>query len=281
MSPTTRTAPTETPGTAVQAAAPAPAVPDPSGTTPAADRSTGDRADQIRVGDEIVATDTRWSFAGATPNHFDSHVNKSVPLYLHGHELIGKCVEFFSRPGGTIIDVGCSTGTLLANIARKPTSKDLNLVGVDIEADMVRAARQNCAHLENVTISQGDALTTDYTDANAVIMYYTLQFSPPHQRRAVLQRICDGLVEGGGLLLFEKVLYPDARLQDIVQQLYLEFKFDNGFGADEIYNKSRSLRSVMAPQPSEDTHRLLREVGFTSVVTIQKYLSFEGILAIK
>ncbi|MFF5439039.1 methyltransferase domain-containing protein [Streptomyces achromogenes] len=246
-----------------------------------AERGTGVSAGQIAVGDDIVATDTRWSFAGDTSQHFDSHVNKSVPLYLHGHELIGKCIEFFSRPGGTVIDVGCSTGTLLASLARKPTSKDLNLVGVDIEADMVRAARGTCAQMDNVTISQGDALSTDYTDANAVIMYYTLQFCPPHQRRNVLRRVCDGLVEGGGLLLFEKVLSPDARLQDIVQQLYMEFKADNGFGAEEIYNKSRSLRSVMAPQPSEETHRLLREVGFTSVVTIQKYLSFEGILAIK
>jgi hypothetical protein len=33
--------------------------------------------------------------------------------------------------------------------------------------------------------------------------------------------------------------------------------------------------------PSSDTHDLLREAGFTSVVTIQKYLFFEGILAIK
>lgn len=248
-------------------------------TSPAAPQAPPVR--QMAVGDDIVATDTRWSFSGTTHQHFDAHVNKSVPLYLHGHELIGKCVEFFSRPGGTIIDVGCSTGTLLSDIAKKPTSKDLSLIGVDIEADMVRAARQNCAHLENVTISQGEALSTDYTDANAVIMYYTLQFSPPHERRAVLERICRGLVEGGGLLLFEKVLSPDSRLQDMVQQLYLEFKFDNGFRADEIYNKARSLRSVMAPQTSEETHAVLRDVGFTSIVTIQKYLCFEGILAIK
>ncbi|MGW6704021.1 methyltransferase domain-containing protein [Streptomyces sp. NPDC054956] len=244
-------------------------------------RTGGAPAGQITVGDDIVATDTRWSFAGDTPSRFDAHVNKSVPLYLHGHELIRKCVDFFSRPGGTIIDVGCSTGTLLAGIAEKPTSKDITLIGIDIEADMVRAARANCAHLENVTITQGDALTTDYSGANAVIMYYTLQFAPPHQRKAVLERICDGLVEGGALLLFEKVLYPDSRLQDMVQQLYLEFKFDNGFGAEEIYNKARSLRSVMAPQPTEATYELLRGAGFSSIVTIQKYLSFEGILAIK
>ncbi|MGC4857077.1 methyltransferase domain-containing protein [Micromonospora sp. DT4] len=239
------------------------------------------RDEAMQVGDDIVATDTRWSFAGATPNHFDSHVNRSVPLYQAGHDLIGKCVEFFCRPGATIIDVGCSTGTLLASIAQKPMATGLNLVGVDIEADMVRAARQRCAELENVTIRQGDALNTDYTSANAVIMYYTMQFAPPHTRPAIVQRVYDGLLSGGALILFEKVLCPDARLQDIMQQLYMDFKFDNGFDADEIFNKARSLRSVMVPQPSSDTYGLLRAAGFTSIATIQKYLVFEGILAIK
>ncbi|WP_078857367.1 methyltransferase domain-containing protein [Streptomyces sp. NBRC 109706] len=256
-------------------------VPEETGDEQAEPAGPAERAGNATVGDDIVTTNTRWSFAGSTPRHFDAHVNKSVPLYLHGHELIAKCVEFFSRPGGTIIDVGCSTGTLLASIARKPSSKDLSLVGIDIEADMVRAARETCARLENVTISQGEVLSADYTDSNAVIMYYTLQFAPPEQRRLALERIYDGLVEGGGLFLFEKVLSPDARLQDMLQQLYLEFKIDNGFEPEEIYNKERSLRSVMAPQPSNDTHELLHRTGFTGVVTIQKYLFFEGILAIK
>ncbi|MGW4808644.1 methyltransferase domain-containing protein [Kitasatospora sp. NPDC004272] len=235
----------------------------------------------LDVGDGIVPIDTRWSFAGGTPQKFDNHVSKSVPLYSEGHALISQCVEFFSRRGGVIIDVGCSTGTLLAQIAAKECCKDVSLIGFDIEADMVRVARQRCRELENVTIRQGDMLSVDYNGANAVIMYYTLQFLPPGDRHTAMRMVCDGLVEGGGLLLFEKTLEPDSRTQDIVQQLYAEFKLDNGFDPDEIYQKAHSLRSVMAPQRSSETHDLLREVGFTSITTIQKYLHFEGILAIK
>ena len=233
------------------------------------------------VGDDIVTVNTRWSFAGSTPQKFDSHVSKSVPLYAEGHELVSHCVEFFCRRGGIVIDVGCSTGTLLERLASKDSCKEVSLVGYDLEADMVRVARQRCAALENVTIRQSDLLSVDYTGANAVIMYYTLQFLAPRERRAALKLVADGLVEGGGLLLFEKTLSPDPRTQDIVQQLYSEYKSDQGFEPGEIYEKARSLRSVLAPQRSSDTHDLLRESGFTSVVTIQKYLFFEGILAIK
>ncbi|MCM1951398.1 methyltransferase domain-containing protein [Streptomyces sp. G2] len=241
------------------------------------DRETG----EVGVGDDISTVSTRWSFAGGTPQKFDTHVSKSVPLYAEGHELINRCIEFFCRRGGTIIDVGCSTGTLLERLARKECCQDMSLIGFDIEPDMVRVARQRCMDLENVTIRQGELQSVDYSGVNAVIMYYTLQFLPPGERQHALKQVCDGLVEGGALLLFEKTLEPDSRTQDIVQQLYAEYKLDNGFDAEEVYRKAHSLRSVMASQRSADTHDLLGKVGFTSVVTIQKYLHFEGILAIK
>jgi len=240
-----------------------------------------DRRVGIDVGDDIVATDTRWSFAGQTHEHFDTHVNRSVPLYEQGHMLIDQVVEFFSRPGSSIIDVGCSTGTLLERLAHKPTSAGLSLLGYDIEADMVRAARRRCASLDNVTIAQGDAESIDYSGAGVVIMYYTLQFAEPGRRLGILTRIADSLEEGRGLILFEKVLSPDPRTQDITAQLYQEFKALNGFGPGEIYNKARSLRSVMNPMTTTRNMDDLRRAGFSSVVMLQKYLCFEGYLAIK
>jgi tRNA (cmo5U34)-methyltransferase len=235
----------------------------------------------ISVGDDIVTTGTRWSFGGATHERFDTHVQRSVPLYDEGHGLISQAVEFFSRPGKSIIDVGCSTGSLLERLAQKPFSAEVTLCGYDIEADMVHSARSRCANFDNVMIRQGDAESIDYAGSGAVIMYYTLQFTEPNRRLPILTRIADGLSEGGALLLFEKVLGPDATTQDIIGQLYQEFKVLNGFGADEIYNKARSLRSVMTPVSSERNRQDLLNAGFRSVVTLQKYLCFEGFLAIK
>ncbi|MGL5828009.1 MAG: methyltransferase domain-containing protein [Angustibacter sp.] len=240
-----------------------------------------DPALELSVGDDIVVTDTRWSFAGTTHEHFDTHVNRSVPHYAAGHQLIAQVIDFFSRPGKTVIDVGCSTGALLQSLAQKPSSADLELHGYDIEADMVRAARARCAGLDNVTIRQADAAAIDYRNAGAVIMYYTLQFAERSKRLPILRRIADGLEEGGALLLFEKIIAPDSLTQDIIGQLYQEFKETNGFDAQEIINKARSLRSVLAPVTSERNHRDLELAGFRSMVVLQKHLCFEGILAIK
>jgi tRNA (cmo5U34)-methyltransferase len=248
---------------------------------PAASPEAASLKSVLSVGDDIVPVNTRWSFAGSTPQKFDEHVSKSVPLYAQGHELVSQCLEFFCRRGGLVIDVGCSTGTLLEKLAHKDCCKEATLIGFDIEADMVRVARHRCAHQENVTIRQGDMLSVDYTGAHVVIMYYAMQFLPPGDRQRAIDLAYNGLIEGGALLLFEKTLAPDSRTQDIIQQLYSEYKFSNGFGATEIYEKARSLRSVMAAQSSARTHDTLRDAGFSSVVTVQKYLFFEGILAIK
>ena len=233
------------------------------------------------VGDDIIVEGTRWSFSGTASTHFDAHVNKSVPLYAEGHGLITSAVEFFLRPGGRVVDVGCSTGTLLRQMSDRVDDPNAKFVGVDIERDMVRVARARCADRPNIEITLGDALSVDYADSDAIVMYYILQFLPPASRVTVLRRVFEGLREGGALFLFEKTLAPDARLQDIVGQLYMDYKLDRGFTIDEIFGKARSLRGVMEPQSSEDNHRLLQTVGFPSVMTIQRYLGFEGILAVK
>ncbi|WP_157978735.1 methyltransferase domain-containing protein [Nocardia aurea] len=241
---------------------------------------TADLALHRSVGDSILLSTTKWSFGGNTPEHFEVHVRKSIPLYTEGHDLIASLAEFFTPPGSKIIDVGCSTGTLLTLLAER-LDGPAAFIGVEIEPDMIRVAREKCKSFSTISILAGDAASMDYSGSNVVILYYTLQFARPEQRREIIKRIFEGLVTGGALFLFEKTLCPDARLQDMVGQLYADYKLNGGFNVQEIYEKNRSLRSVMTPQVSASNHEVLEDVGFESVMTVQKYLCFEGILAIK
>lgn len=81
--------------------------------------------------------------------------------------------------------------------------------------------------------------------------------------------------------MFEKVRFPDARFQDIMSQIYIDFKLDQGFSEIDIINKSKSLKGVMEPFSSEGNLQLLKRAGFKDIVTIFKYLNFEGFLSIK
>ena len=42
----------------------------------------------IVVGDNIPSRISNWKFKGEVAKNFDNHVNKSVPLYEEGHEVI-------------------------------------------------------------------------------------------------------------------------------------------------------------------------------------------------
>ena len=86
---------------------------------------------------------------------------------------------------------------------------------------------------------------------------------------------------GGAFLMFEKVRANDARFQDMMTQIYMDYKIKQGFNEKEIIQKSRSLKGVMEPFSTKGNYDLLKRAGFKDIITVFKYLCFEGILAIK
>ncbi|HKR48894.1 MAG TPA: methyltransferase domain-containing protein [Pseudonocardiaceae bacterium] len=233
------------------------------------------------VGDGIAVQGSQWSFGGDTAEHFDEHVSRSVPGYHDGHALVAQLSDFFVRDGSRVIEVGCSTAALTELLATRHTSVSATFHGVDIAPEMVIQARRRCVELTTVNIELADAQRIDYTGSTFVVMYYTLQFVPPDRRLELLRRIYAEIRPGGGIVVFEKTLSPDARLQDLFNQIYEEFKLGAGFTPEDILNKSRSLRGVLEPLTGEQNLALLRTAGFTDSWLIHKHLAFEGLLGVK
>ena len=80
-----------------------------------------------------------------------------------------------------------------------------------------------------------------------MIMYYTLQFIKPRTRQTLVNNLYENLNWGGALLLL-KTRAPDARFQDIVTGVYNEFKIEQGFESEEIFNDKfkRSARAFFS-----------------------------------
>ena len=102
----------------------------------------------------------------------------------------------------------------------------------------------------------------------------------PRIRQNAYNKVYKSLNWGGGFIIFEKVRAPDARFQDMMTQVYNEFKLKNQFTL-KIINKSKSLKGVLEPFSSNENIRFLKRAGFKDVMTIFKYITFEGVLAIK
>lgn len=234
------------------------------------------------VGQNINSQNANWSFGGDTPNEFDEHVKKSVPLYKEGHELICQISDYFLKNDSIAYDLGCSTGLLLKRLQMWNHLKpNIQFVGVELESKMCELAKQTNANASNVIIKNEDALQIELQPCDLIICYYTVQFIHPRVRQELINRIYQALHWGGAFILFEKVRANDARFQDIFTGLYTEFKIAQGYQSEEILNKQRSLKGVLEPFSTQGNLDMLKRAGFVDIISIAKYICFEGFLCIK
>lgn len=232
------------------------------------------------VGNSIKAKRSDWSFEGDVFKNFDEHVRKSVPLYDEGHNLIVNLSDYFIKNNSVVYDIGSSTGSFFEKLTKK-IDKKIKMIGIEPSLNMFKFSSNRFKKNKAVSFINDDALNVKFEKSDMVILYYTLQFIPPKNRAILLARIYESLNWGGALFLFEKVRASDARFQDILSNAYIEYKLESGFSGDEIFNKQRSLKGILEPFSSQGNIDNLARSGFKDIITISKYIQFEGFMAIK
>jgi len=233
------------------------------------------------AGENIKTENANWSFKGSVPKNFDRHIKKSVPLYEWSHEIGLKVSDFFLPTNSIVYDIGCSTGTFLSNLSNRHKNKKISFNGIDEIKQMVEISKKKNKNKKNVKIFQKDLNKLKLKKCNLITSFYTIQFIHPSKRQKLFDHIYKSLEWGGGFILFEKIRAPDARFQDMVSQIYQEYKIDQGYTAKEIIAKSRSLKGVLEPFTSKANVEFLSRAGFKDVYSVMKFLCFEGWVAIK
>lgn len=231
-------------------------------------------------GDKIEAKNANWKFNGSMVEHFEEHVSKSVPLYTQGHELITKLSDYFIKDDSVCYELGSSAGTLTYKLAKAHDFRAAKFVGLELEADMVKKANE-LYKSDNLSFVCDDMTTANLDKADLIVSYYTIQFIHPKLRQELINKIYETLNWGGAFILYEKVRANDARFQDIISNLYMEYKLDQGYSAEEIMGKAKSLKGVLEPFSTQGNIDMLKRAGFVDILSIQKYMNFEGFLVIK
>ena len=235
-----------------------------------------------KTGDNI-SLKSSWTFKDKNvAKNFNEHVSKSVPLYDEGHEIIIDMLPNFFNERTKIIDIGCSTGTLVQKIRNNFLDYELDLVGIDISKEMINEAKRNSLD-KKIKFNQQDfvKLKLDNESVDIFISYYTIQFIRPQIRMKYLRKIFDTLHWGGAFFWFEKTRGTDARFQDILTNAYFKYKERQGYSSENIYEKYMSLRGVLEPFSTNGNIDLLKEAGFSDFQSILKFGPFEGLLCIK
>ena len=204
-------------------------------------------------------------------------------MYNETHDLYLKLSDYFIQDKSKILDIGCSTGNFITNVYKRHSknNKKLSFIGVDNVDKMISFCKKKNKKFK-ISFLLKDIFSYKIENCCIVSSLYTMQFiSTPKRRQIMVNKIFKGLNWGGAFFMVEKVRGPDARFQDILSQIFLEFKVSKGFSPSQILSKSRSLKGVLEPFSTKGNLDILKRAGFKDTVTVFKYGCFEGYLAIK
>ncbi|HKQ97302.1 MAG TPA: L-histidine N(alpha)-methyltransferase [Candidatus Polarisedimenticolia bacterium] len=225
----------------------------------------------------------RWEFDQSVADVFDDMLRRSIPQYEVMRDAVHEIARRFVLPDTAVVDLGCSRGDTLAPLIEEfgPASR---YIACDVSEPMLEVCRGRFAR-------EIDAGTVDVRHcdlrrefpacrASVVLSVLTLQFTPIEYRRRIVEAARESIVDGGAFILVEKVFGQSARVDRMLEEIYLRFKAANGYTEEEIMRKKLSLEGVLVPLDAGQNAALLRESGFRSVECFWRWMNFSAWVAV-
>ena len=234
-----------------------------------------------RVFSRALSDVRAFEFNETVANVFHDMISRSVPGYALLLHMIGLYADVFIQPDSRVFDLGCSLGEATLVIADRAGDTDCEIIAGGNSAAMISKCEQLPDRLQKIKWCCEDIRQTEIGNASMVVLNLTLQFLPPEQRPALLQKIFEGLNPGGILVLSEKVVFADATENERMVQLYQGFKKTMGYSDLEISQKRNALENVFIPDSEQQHLQRLNDAGFGEIYECFRSFNFVSYLAIK
>jgi tRNA (cmo5U34)-methyltransferase len=216
---------------------------------------------------------------------FPDMIQRSVPGYGMIISNIGILAGKYAQAGSHCYDLGCSLGAVTLAMRQRINQPDCDIIAVDNSPAMIERGRELLARdsvpTVPVTMICGDLQEVAIENASVVVLNFTLQFIPPAQRLALIERIHAGLRPGGILVLSEKIAFDEPERQHFHQEVHHDFKRANGYSDLEISQKRSALENVMIPETLACHHERLKAAGFSSSEVWFQCFNFASMVAFK
>ena len=225
-----------------------------------------------------------FSFNQKVAEVFPDMLERSIPGYRTTINSIRFLASKYSKKGTNCYDLGCSLGASSIALGEGAAHNDCRIMAVDKSSSMTKKfseiIKQEKLDL-NIQILNEDILDTKITNASIVIMNFTLQFIRKKDRQLVLDKIYNGLNDGGLLILSEKITQGDKKINNLLIDLHENFKLENLYTREEIENKKESIKNVLIEDNIETHRSRLSKSGFTKVGIWLQHFNFASFVAIK
>lgn len=212
-----------------------------------------------------LAIPREWTFRSrSVARTFDSHVREQLPWYDIATGIVAHVARCYLPKGGTVVDVGASTGNVGRALAATLKARDARLIAIDPAAEM-----------KDVYDAPGTFIVADATefdfgapDPDLIICFLSLMFVPVAKRPRLIDGMRAALRPGGALVVFDKTEPSDGYLGTVAYRLTLAAKYEAGAPPEEVIAKELSISGFQRPMRKGEL------VGFSEVFRFGDFAGF-------
>lgn len=211
------------------------------------------KQDQLRLAEILRQrqSDAQKFFAGAA-GQWDK-----LRTDLYGQSFITDALLALLPQDMTVADLGCGTGYLTERLAPHVG----NVIGIDNSAEMLAAARQRTADLDNVDLHEGDLAALPIEDGTCDAAMLSLVLSYVEEPSAILAEAARVVKPQGGLIVVDLMPHSDDDFRRQMNQRAMgidihdlkQMLIENGF--------SSATARPLPPEPGTKGPALLLAVG--------------------
>ena len=216
---------------------------------------------------------------------FPDMIERSVPGYNTIITAIGLLAGRFAQENSVCYDLGCSLGAASFAMRQNIIAKNCDIVAVDNSNAMLARFKQLLERQQpsSIAINLCHANIQDIVieKASVVVLNFTIQFLPLADRAQLLEKIYNGLLPNGALIISEKLAFDDERQQTMQIDLHHAFKKSQGYSEMEISQKRTALENVLIPETFTQHQQRLTSIGFSSCELWFQYFNFASFIALK
>lgn len=233
---------------------------------------------------EKLAKMTNFRFDEKVAEVFPDMLKRSIPGYSAIIAMIETLSAIYSQPNSNLYDLGCSLGASSKSMQLGVQADGCKIFAIDNSQAMINKC------LKKITGGSGkteiyfrceNVMDTKIKNASVVVLNFTLQFIAPELREQLMKKIYEGMVDGGVLILSEKVKFADKEVDDLLIDVYHRFKKANGYSELEISQKRTALENVLIPEAISTHKQRLINAGFKNADVWFQCFNFMSMLAIK
>ena len=159
--------------------------------------------------------DLPFSFNEEVAEVFEDMIDRSVPGYVSSLRFIQHITNNYFQVNTNCYDLGCSLGAATESLFKATEGKEVKIIAFDNSNAMIDSCKYRYKDQINsgkVQFIKQDIADVEIKNASIVVINFVLQFLDVIERTSLLERVYEGMISGGRLVLSEKIHFDSEIL---------------------------------------------------------------------